>query len=448
MKKHFTFLFTLLISFMFLNATTYHVLYLGNSLTYVNDVPNLVNQIAISKGDTIIWDQNTPGGHTLAQHASNPTSLTKISDYKWDIVVIQAQSQQTSFPDGQLEVEVYPPCKFLVDSIHRNNPCTRVMYYMPAGWKYGDAGNCPGFPDICTYEGQFGRIRNTHLNLIDSTEASIIPSGVSYHVSRLQDSTLDLWSADYVHPSLAGSYLTALNMYASFTLKPTYGSSFGPVGLTASNISFLQLITDSVVFDSLSKWKLDQVFPPNDSIHFSVNYNWTPIGTYDHFSISHDATNDSLFYIYNLTDNGLNTINNAIVSAPNDTTFLDVFLNDTFQCFFYATISQVHIGACKNDTITKSYNWVCEGISENNFVNTFSLYPNPASDKIIIEKKNSSTDNYDIDIIDLSGRKVLHSKFEIANTTQLIQLHTLGKGMYYIVIKDGKHQYASKFIKE
>ncbi len=445
MKKQFTFLFTLLFSFIFLHATTYHVLYLGNSLTYVNDVPSLVNQIAISKGDTIIWDQNTPGGHTLAQHASNPTSLSKISAYKWDIVVIQAQSQQTSFPDGQLETEVYPPCKFLVDSIHRNNPCTRVMYYMPAGWKYGDAGNCPGFPDICTYEGQFGRIRNTHLNLIDSTEASIIPSGVSYRVSRLQDSTLDLWSGDYVHPSLAGSYLTALNMYACFTQKPTYGSSFGPVGLTTTNIVFLQQITDSVVFDSLSTWKLDANVQ-NLENYLVVLDNLTDASGVDinrTYAVNINDANALYDFIYYYYRNS-NTSNWISCTEMNDT----LYFNDTI-CFDEGQILQV-VQACGiyDSIIVDAFEPCFLSIDVNKFSNSFLMYPNPASDKIIIEKKNNATENYDLEIVDVSGRKIISSKFDIANTTQLIQISTLSKGMYYVVLKDGKNQYTSKFIKE
>ncbi|MEI6311272.1 MAG: T9SS type A sorting domain-containing protein [Bacteroidota bacterium] len=446
MKKLLLFFVTFYIYIQSTNATIYHVLYLGNSLTYVNDVPSLVNQIAISKGDTIIWDQNTPGGHQLAQHAANPTSLSKISAYKWDIVVIQAQSQQTAFPDGQLELEVYPPCKFLVDSIHRNNPCTRVMYYMPAGWKYGDNMNCAGFPDICTYEGQFARIRQTHLNMIDSTDASIIPSGVSYRVSRLQDSTLDLWSSDNVHPSMAGSYLTALNMYASFTKKATFGSSYIPTGLTAMNTEYLQNIADTVVFDSMSRWKLDRMPPVNSVVNFNSYYTWGDMGEYNRFRISHDSTTDSLFYIVNIMDLMGDTINNLIVGAPNDTTTFYVNLYDTLSCYFIGSISQVHIGACKNDTLTQNYNWACEGIAENNFINIFSLYPNPSSDKIMIEKKENLNKNYHIEIIDIRARKILESGFD--NYTQLIDISALSKGMYYIVLKDELNTYISKFIKE
>ena len=58
---------------------TKEVLFVGNSYTYVNDLPNMVKQIALSFGDTLIYDQNTPGGATLQMHSTNTQTLSKIS---------------------------------------------------------------------------------------------------------------------------------------------------------------------------------------------------------------------------------------------------------------------------------------------------------------------------------------------------------------------------------
>lgn len=426
------------------SATVYHVLYIGNSLTYVNDVPSLVNQIAMSKGDSIIWDQNTPGGYQLAQHASNLTTLTKIGSYKWDIVVIQAQSQQTAFPDAQLETDVYPPCKFLVDSIHRNFACTRVMYYMPAGWKYGDFSNCPGFPAICTYEGQFERIRQTHLNLVDSTDASIIPSGVSYRVSRMADSTLDLWSSDNVHPSIAGSYLTALNMYEAFTNKTAIASTYIPAGLSSTNTSFLQGIADSVVFDSISLWKLDVQPAGNDSVYFTVG---DMHGSTPKIYVDCGITTDSIYYIFNVNDELGDTINNFIVSAPRGQISFFVVFPDTFGCYIEGTITQVHIGPCIIDSTTKFFSSICEGINDKNKVNPIRIYPNPAEDIILLERKITSTLNWEIEIVDVSGRTLMQSNFASGLSSKILDISTLSAGMYYVVLIENGTRYASKLVK-
>ena len=41
-----------------------NILFLGNSYTYYNTLPQLTTDIALSLGDSIYWDSNTPGNTT------------------------------------------------------------------------------------------------------------------------------------------------------------------------------------------------------------------------------------------------------------------------------------------------------------------------------------------------------------------------------------------------
>src|SRR5689334_14390410 len=77
------------------------VLFLGNSYTYVNNLPALIAGIALGQGDSLIYDSNCPGGYTLYGHFTDATSISKISAGNWDYVVVQAQSQEPSFPPSQ-----------------------------------------------------------------------------------------------------------------------------------------------------------------------------------------------------------------------------------------------------------------------------------------------------------------------------------------------------------
>ena len=84
------------------------VLFLGNSYTSVNDLPNLVKQLPYQK--VILWSliKNTPGGYTLQGHSTDATSVSKINSRPWDYVILQEQSQRPAFPQSQVAVEVYP----------------------------------------------------------------------------------------------------------------------------------------------------------------------------------------------------------------------------------------------------------------------------------------------------------------------------------------------------
>src|SRR5688572_1965497 len=71
-------------------------LFIGNSYTYFNNLPQLVQSLASANSDTLYADSNTPGGYTLQNHFANSTTLAKINSYPWDHVILQAQSQEPS----------------------------------------------------------------------------------------------------------------------------------------------------------------------------------------------------------------------------------------------------------------------------------------------------------------------------------------------------------------
>ena len=60
------------------------VLFLGNSYTFGNNLPQLVANVAQSQGDNLVFDSNTPGGYTLNGHTTNAQSQSKIAQGTWD----------------------------------------------------------------------------------------------------------------------------------------------------------------------------------------------------------------------------------------------------------------------------------------------------------------------------------------------------------------------------
>ena len=70
------------------------VLFIGNSYTSVNDLPGLVTALAEGRpGRRIETGQETPGGCTLLKHAQDGKAAAAIRSRKWDVVVLQEQSQ-------------------------------------------------------------------------------------------------------------------------------------------------------------------------------------------------------------------------------------------------------------------------------------------------------------------------------------------------------------------
>src|SRR5215216_5701751 len=106
MQRHLTilkinhFIFILLLSFLLITAsnlnaqTTRKILFLGNSYTGVNNLPQIVHDVALSVGDTLIFDSHTPGGFRLIDHSTDIISQNKIMTAGWNYVVLQGQSQE------------------------------------------------------------------------------------------------------------------------------------------------------------------------------------------------------------------------------------------------------------------------------------------------------------------------------------------------------------------
>ena len=64
----------LLLSITQLQSQTKRVLFIGNSYTSVNNLPQTIASVASSVGDNLIFDSNTPGGYRFMDHATNPTT--------------------------------------------------------------------------------------------------------------------------------------------------------------------------------------------------------------------------------------------------------------------------------------------------------------------------------------------------------------------------------------
>ena len=289
MKK--IFLALLLIPILSLSQQTKEVLFIGNSYIYSNNLPSLIHGIALSFGDTLIYDSNTPGGATFNMHSTNQQTLSKINQQQWDFVVLQAQSQEPSFSPGQVANETYPYAEILIDSIHDNSSCTEPLFFMTWGRKYGDQQNCQFYPPICTYLGMQQRLRESYLEMGLTDSASCVPVGMAWKASIDLDSTINLYSSDNSHPSIYGSYLAACTFYASIFKKSPVGSTYWPNAIDSVTAYSLQQIGSSTVLDSLTVWNI-----------FNANFNIQQINN------SITCTNLSSNYESLLWDFGDNTV--------------------------------------------------------------------------------------------------------------------------------------------
>lgn len=243
------------------------VLFVGNSYTQANDLPQMTRQLAESLGKELTVGTKANGGFTFQNHVNDPQTFAALHQQSWDVVVLQGQSQEPSFPDAQVDQNTLPFAVQLADSAYAINPCSNVLFYMTWGRENGD----PQWGPISTFDGMNGRLYNAYMRMADSAEAMVAAVGASWKYVRDHHPAIQLYSGDGSHPSVAGSYLAACTFYTSLFREPSSGAGY-VAGLDPVTASQLQAAADAVVLDSLDHFRLHPVDEPvQAAIAFSEN---------------------------------------------------------------------------------------------------------------------------------------------------------------------------------
>ncbi len=236
---------------------TTRVLFLGNSYTATNNLPNLFKQLATDQNKSVYCEAVAPGGHGFYSHAHEPAQVSKIEQGDWDVIVIQGQSQEAAFPDDQFYWSIYPSAR-AADSVAKlHNPNARVIFFMTWGYRYGDAFNCPFYEEFCTFTSMTHRLKHNYLVMASDFQSEVCPVGAAWYNSWERDSTVVLHSGDNSHPAMRGSYLAACCFYESI-FRERLENAWYPSGVSSSHAAFLQECANRVVYDSLSYWNFSQ----------------------------------------------------------------------------------------------------------------------------------------------------------------------------------------------
>lgn len=397
--------------------TSKRVLFLGNSYTNVNNLPQMLADVAISAGDHVGFDSYTPGGYTLQGHSANATSLQKIMVGNWDFVVLQEQSQLPSFPDGQVEADMFPYAHILDSLINVYNSCGETMFYMTWGRKNGDAGNCASWPPICTYEGMDSLLYLRYMMMTDNENAVVSPVGAVWKYLRQNHPHIELYSSDESHPSLAGSYAAACCFYTSiFRKSPMLITN--DYSLPEADAANIRAAVKTIVYDNLLNWHIGE-YDPIANFSFVSSNNMVEFN-----NLSQNATT----YEWDFGDDVTSTLLN-----PNHTYPVNGDYNVRLIAYYCSY----------SDTIVKSVDIIASSLEDHLFQNSILLYPNPVSDKLTINFENIEQ----VYVLNSIGQKLIPSFTSIGTSTS-IDFSNFPSGIYYLVVSIDKKTLTQKIIKK
>ena len=223
------------------------VLFVGNSLTFFNDLPEIFARLAGSGGHAVEVGMSAQGGQTFAGHASSPTTLKKLTGQRWDFIVLQEQSRIPAIA-AQRSEHMLPAVRLLEEKAAESGADT-VLFLT---WASRDGLPSAGFKD---YVAMQAAIEAGYLEVAGEIGAMVAPVGVAWQRALEEHPELELWQRDGSHPSPEGTYLTACVFHATLLGESPEGAGY-LAGLPEETARFLQAVAGETAFSDPGRWNL------------------------------------------------------------------------------------------------------------------------------------------------------------------------------------------------
>jgi len=212
-------------------ADSAKVLFIGNSLTYSNDLPSMLEAIAAQAGKRLTADAIAQPNASLEDHFRARTAHAALANGGYQIVIMQ--QGPSSLPESQAN---------LLQWTERFASRIRAGGARPALYMV--------WPDI-TRSAWFDDVRNAYSNAALEVDGMFIPAGEAWRAAWRSDPALPLYDADQFHPSPLGSYAAALSMFCELYRQSPVGL---PSSLTLSNGQQVDFDADQARTVQLAAW--------------------------------------------------------------------------------------------------------------------------------------------------------------------------------------------------
>lgn len=385
------------------------VLFVGNSFTYVEDLPGKFRGLAQAAGKQVVTDMVANGGQYFTGsggHSTSTTTYNKIKSQAWDYVVLQDnQGYFAGYVDGMSSSTIAANIR-VRDSVRASNPCARVIWF--AGW--GLLGGYPsGIPGDNTIK-MNDRI-DTNYQILNSKyspnnkQEFIAPFGRTWNAAIKAQPSIEslLFNTDGNHPGKTGQLANAAVLYTMIFKQDPSNVNYVPSGVSAANASLVRKKAYETVMTG-------------------------------YMYVSHNMPENTPV----ITQNG------ATLSAPSGYSGYQWYLNNspiagaTAQNFTpsiagtYMVIANSSNGCAQNWSFPITV--TATGIEEVAYNTQIKVYPNPLVDRSVIYMDDINWQNASIEVSNISGQVVRSAK---ADSHQfIIERDGLPSGLYLISIQE------------
>jgi len=386
------------------------VLFIGNSFTYVHDLPGTFKALSNAAGKTVTVDDYTVGGAQFAGTnglANTAAVYTMIRSQQWDYVVLQDNQGAFAGYQNQVSSANIAANMRLRDSVKTIHPCSSVIWF--TGW--GPLGGVFS-GDNTTLE--LNRVDSNYQymqNLYPSKKEIMAPFGKAWIASMAGMPSINLYESDNVHPGLAGQLLNASVLYTT-VFKQNPSAVNYTAGLSSSNAAFLRSTGYNTVITP---------YIYNSHVMPSI----TPVVTFGNGVLTAPSTY-SAYQWY---------LNNVLIAGATSSTYTPT-ANGSY-CMLATNSS-----ACKHYLSFPVVISLSTGIADaSTSLSVTKVYPNPVTDVSVIEMKGVEWEGSVIEIVNLFGQKIISSP--LTSPQFYIYKSDFETGIYFYRITDKNKNSAS-----
>lgn len=171
------------------------ILFVGNSLTYVNDLPGKLKQIAHEKGKRVVTDMLALPDYALTDHLADGKLQQMIMTGQFTYLVVQ-QGPSSQTEGRALLREAATELKKLCE-VNR----TKLAFYMV-------------WPAYQNYQ-HFNAVIKNYTDAASSVNAILCPVGLKWKAYIDKTGDISYYGSDQFHPSPKGTQLAAEIIYHS-----------------------------------------------------------------------------------------------------------------------------------------------------------------------------------------------------------------------------------------
>lgn len=221
-----------------------NVLFVGNSYTYINDVPHLVSEMGLTDKNKIIIKAAmlAEGNANLEGWFARPQAIELLNSRRWDFVVLQEHSMRPVIPElsGRMRQAFQD-----WDRAIRATGAKTIIYQTWArkpgsSWYTDDRAPSLHFDSPEAMQEQVDRVTNEFAAEI---QAPVVPVGDYILRCGKELGYSEFYDDDGTHLKISGSYLAALMLYRQLSGHNVDGVTYIPPNMSvASKDSIMKCI--------------------------------------------------------------------------------------------------------------------------------------------------------------------------------------------------------------